>query len=108
MSDAEAARRAGETSVGDEGDLAAHALAVERGGRRQHLPHAGAALGALIADHEHVAFPVLAFLDGFEAGFFAVETTRRTGKFQLTHAGNLNDGTLGREIALEADDTTGD
>src|SRR5262245_49961090 len=108
MSDAEAAGGAGETSVGDEGDLAAHALSVERGGRCQHLAHARAALGALIADHEHVAFPVLAVLDRLEAGFFAVETTRRTGKFQLTHAGNLNNGTLGREIALETDDTAGD
>src|SRR5712691_5839653 len=49
MADAEAACCAGEASVRDEGDLAAHPLAVERGGRGQHLPHAGAALGALVA-----------------------------------------------------------
>ena len=60
MADAEAARRAGEPSVGDQRDLAAHALAVERGGGRQHLTHAGAALGTLIANDEHVAFLVLA------------------------------------------------
>src|SRR4051812_32253609 len=43
MADAETARRARKTTVGDEGDLAAHALAVERRSRRQHLPHARAA-----------------------------------------------------------------
>jgi hypothetical protein len=32
--------------------LLAHALAVERRRGRQHLAHAGAALGAFVADHE--------------------------------------------------------
>jgi hypothetical protein len=46
MADAEAAGRAGEAAVGDQRDLAAHALAVERRRGRQHLAHAGAALAA--------------------------------------------------------------
>src|SRR5690606_29572077 len=48
VSDAEAARRAGEAPVGDQRDALAHALAIERRSRREHLAHAGAALGALV------------------------------------------------------------
>src|SRR5690349_1093381 len=105
MPHAETARCARKPAIGDESDLAPHPLPVESGGRRQHLPHARTALGALITDYEHVAFPVLAAFHCFEAGFFAIETARRAGKFQLTHAGNLNNGTLGREIALEPHDS---
>src|SRR5581483_9921539 len=47
MAHAEAARRAGETAVGDERHLVAHALAVKRGGGGEHLAHAGAPLRAL-------------------------------------------------------------
>src|SRR6185437_9199153 len=55
MADAEAARRAGETAVGDQGDLAAGALAVKRRRGREHLTHAGTALWPLVADDENVA-----------------------------------------------------
>src|ERR1700689_3662091 len=55
MADAKTARRAGETAVGDQRDLAAHALTVERSGSRQHFTHAGAAFRALITDNQHVA-----------------------------------------------------
>ena len=60
VADAEAARGAGEAAVGDQRDLVAHALAVERRRGRQHLAHAGAALGALVADDEDVAVLVVA------------------------------------------------
>ena len=62
MADAEAARRAGEAAVGDERDLVAHALAVERRRGGEHLAHAGAAARALVADDEHLAFLVVACL----------------------------------------------
>src|SRR5580658_2339651 len=107
MADAKTARRAGETAVGDQRDLAAHALTVERSGGRQHLTHAGAAFRALITDDQHVAFPVRPVLDGFEASFLAVEATRRPAETQARHAGNLNDGAVGREIALETHDAPG-
>src|SRR5580658_322745 len=77
MADAEAARRAREPPVGNERNLAARALAVKGRGGGQHLAHAGAALGALVADHEHVAFPVLTRLHGLETRFFAIETAGR-------------------------------
>jgi hypothetical protein len=60
MADAEAARGAGEAAVGDQRHLVAHALAVDRRRGRQHLAHAGAALGALVADDDDVAFLVVA------------------------------------------------
>ena len=80
MADAEAARGAGEAAVGDQRDLVAHALAVERGRGRQHLAHAGAALRALVADDEHVAFLVLARLDRGEGILLAVEAARRPAR----------------------------
>src|SRR6185312_1176556 len=73
MADAEPARRAGETAIGDERDLVAHALAIERRGRREHLAHAGAAARSLIADDENLAFLVGLLAHGLEAGFLAVE-----------------------------------
>src|SRR6185312_14630212 len=76
MADTEAARRAGEAAVGDERDLLAHALAVERRRGRQHLAHARTAARTLVADDEHVAFLVGAVLDRLEAGFLAVEAAR--------------------------------
>ena len=107
MADAEAARRAGETAVGDQRDFVARALAVKRGRRRQHLAHAGAAARALVADDQHVAFLVFACLHRVEAGFLAVEAARRAGELQLLHAGDLHDRAFGREIAFQADDAAG-
>ena len=99
MADAEAARRAGEAAVGDERHLVAHALAIDGGGGRQHLAHAGAAARALVADDEDFAFLVFLVLDRVEAGLFAVEAARRSAEFQFGHAGNLHDRAIRREIA---------
>src|ERR1700730_4552994 len=97
MADAEAARRAREAAVGDERDLAAGALAVERRRRRQHLAHAGTAARPLVADDEDVPLLVLPLLDAGEALFLAVEAARRTREAQLAHAGDLDDGALRRK-----------
>src|SRR4051812_28846483 len=86
MADAEAAGGAGEAAVGDERDLAAHALAGQRRGGLEHFPHAGAALGALVADHDDFAFLVGALLDRLERVFLPVEASRRTGKLEVGHA----------------------
>src|ERR1700689_424784 len=107
MADAETARRAGEPAVGDQRDLAAHALTVEGSGGRQHFTHAGAAFRALVTDDQHVAFPVRPVFDGYEASFLAVEAARRPGETQACHAGNLNDGAFGREITSETHDAAG-
>src|SRR5580692_12453603 len=107
MADAESAGGARKTAVSDERDLGAHALSVKRGGGRKHFTHPGTALRPLVADDQHVAFLVRLFPDRLEASFLAVEATRRTGELQALHPGNLNNGALGREIALEANDAAG-
>ena len=53
----QAVGRAGEAAVGEQRDLLAEALADERGGDVEHLPHPGAARWALVADHDDVARP---------------------------------------------------
>src|SRR5882724_9854957 len=85
MADAEAARRAREAAIGDQRHLAAHALAVERRSGGEHLAHAGAALGALVADDEHFAFLVVAILHRLEAGFLAVEAARGAAELEPAH-----------------------
>src|SRR6478609_1438350 len=109
VADAEAARRAREASVGDQRDLVAHALAVERGRGRQHLAHARAALRTLVPDHEHVALAIAALPDRLEARLLAIEAARRTAEGLLVgrHAGDLHDRALGREVALQADHAAG-
>src|SRR5262245_48637652 len=60
MADAESPRGAGEAAVRDDRHLVAHALAVDGGGRCQHLAHAGTAARALVADDEDITLGVLA------------------------------------------------
>ena len=105
MADAETARCAGEAAVGDERDLAAHALPGQRRRRLQHLTHARTALRPFVANDDHVAFLVRLVLHGRERVFFAIEATRRTGELQIRHTGNFHDRAVGREITLETDNT---
>ena len=67
MADAEAARCAGEAAIGDERDLIAAPLAVNRRCGRQHFAHAWAALGAFVSNHEDFAILIIALLHGGEA-----------------------------------------
>ena len=107
MADAEAAGRARKATVRDEGDLVAHALAVEGGGGRQHLAHAGSALRTLVADDEDVPLLVPAVLHRLETGLLAVEAAGRAAESLLVrrHAGDLHDCTFGSEIAAKAHDS---
>src|SRR5690348_14970069 len=107
MADAEAAGGAGEAAIGDERDLVAHALAIDRRGRRQHLAHAGAAAWALIADDQNLARLVFALAHGLERIFLAVEAMRRAGKFESLHPGDLHDRTLRSKVTLKTDHATG-
>src|SRR5579872_2857919 len=80
MADAEAAGGAGEAAIGDQCDLAAHALPSQCCSRLQHFPHAGTAARTLVANDEDLAFLVGALLDGLEGILFAIEATGRSGK----------------------------
>ena len=99
MADAEAARGAREAPVGDQRHAVAHALAIDGGGRGQHLAHAGSAARPLVADHDNIARLVAALIDRREGVFLAIEAKRRTGEAQILHAGDLHDRALRREVA---------
>ena len=108
VADAEAAGGAREAAVGDERDLVAHALAVERGGGREHLAHAGAALGALVADDEHVAFLVARACRRTRSTPPRCRRRapgRRSAEFFMP--GDLHDRAVGREVAAQRDDAAG-
>src|SRR3546814_5810894 len=103
MADAEATRAARKTAVGDERDLFAHPLPVERGGGRQHLTHTGATLGAFVTDHDHRTFGDLAILDRLERLFLAIEHPCRAFEAQPLHARDLHDRAVGRQRAAQPD-----
>src|SRR5262245_30242733 len=66
MTDAEAACRAREASIGDECDLVAHTLTIKGGGGRQHFPHARPTLGTFVADDENLTLAIRPILDRAE------------------------------------------
>ena len=95
VADHQAVRRAREAAVGDQRDLVAEPFADERRGDVQHLAHAGAAGGAFVADHDHVAGLDRARLDGGEAVLLGVEDARGAAVVEPLVAGELDDAALG-------------
>ena len=77
--------------------------ALRRDGRGdlQHLAHAGPALGAFIANDEHVAGLDLAGLHGGKAGLFGIEDARRAAMLVAIGGGDLHHAAFGGEIAFE-------
>src|SRR5262249_51518669 len=100
IADAHPARRTGEAPVGDQGNLLAHPLAVDKRGHPEHFAHAGTADRTFVADHQHLAGDIVAVADRFDTGLFVLEYPGRALKTQASQAGNLDDGTIGTEIAL--------
>ena len=82
-------------------------MAADRRRYLQHLAHAGAALGAFVANHQHIARLDLARLHGGKAVFFAVEDARRSAMLEAIGSGNLHHAAFRREIALENDEAAG-
>ena len=101
VANAQAARGAGEAAIGQQCHLVAHALAVKQGGNAQHLAHAGAALGAFVADHQHIAGLVLHGLHGVLRFFFRVENPRRALVHQRLEACGLEQSAIRAQITLE-------
>jgi len=101
IADAHAAGRAGKASVGDEGNVLAHALAIDQRGDTQHLAHAGAANRALIADDQHVAGGIFAVAHGVDAMFLVLEHARGPFEHQIPEAGHLDHGAIGAKVALQ-------
>ena len=104
VTDAEAARATGKAPVGDQRHLVTGPLSIERGRGREHLAHAGPALGTLVADDEDVAIAVVARLDRRKAILLAVEDACGTAKDEPAHARNLDDRPLRRQRSRETDD----
>ena len=77
------------------------AAADDRRGHLEHLPHPGAAGRALVADHDHVAGVDPAGLDDGEAVLLALEDAGRAGLAHALGAGDLDDGALGGEVAVQ-------
>ena len=109
MAHAEPPRRATESPVGDQRHLLAHALAGQRGRRRQHLAHARPAGGAFVADDDHLALLVRARLDGGEGVFFAFKHAGGAAEhlFLGRHARHLHDGPVGADVAAQAHHAAG-
>ena len=81
--------------------------AHQRRGGRQHLGHAGPALRALVADHDHAAARDPALLDGGQHRLFLVEDLRRPGEAEAFLARELGDRAVRREAAAQDLDVAG-
>ena len=92
---------AGEAAVGDEGGAGGKAAAIEELHGLVHLPHAGTALGALVADDHHVAGPDLAGQDGLLGGLLRVEADGLALKVveALVKGAGLGDAGVGGQVA---------
>ena len=104
----EATGCAGEASVGQESDGVAQCRdSFDCGGDGEHLAHAGAALGAFVADDEDVAGVDLSVLYRLVAVLFVLEDAGGAGVVQALVPGDLDDAAVGREIAAQDDEAAG-
>lgn len=78
VADAGAAGRAGEAAVGHQRHRLRKAHAHQCRGGGQHLPHAGAALGAFVPDHQHFAMLYHAAVDGLDGILLTLKAAGRT------------------------------
>src|SRR5262249_61333856 len=82
----------------------ATAGALERAGDVDHLAHARPALRSLVANDDDVVGLDLAFLDGLEGAFLALEHARGAAMLGLALAGELDHAAAGGEVAAQDDD----
>ena len=109
VADRRAAGGAGEPAVGDQRDGRALAAALDGRGGGQHLPHAGAALRAFVADDDDVAVVDEAGIDGGLGLFLRVKAAGRA--FVHQHFGGdgrpFDDAGVGGEVAAEDGNAAG-
>ena len=105
VTDHEPVRGAREAAVGDQRDGFREALADDRGGDVQHLAHAGAAVRALVADHDHVALADRAGFHRREGVLLGVEDAGRPSVQRAIVPGELHRAPAGSEVAVEHGDT---
>ena len=109
MADGSPPGGAGEAAVGDEGHILIQAHARDGGGGVEHLPHAGTALGALVADDHYVAGHDPAGIDGLDGVLLAVEHPGRAlvDHHLRGHSGLLHHAAVGGQVALQHGDAAG-
>ena len=101
MADHHAPGAAGKTPVRNQTHGFAHALTDQRTGGCQHFLHAGAAFGAFVADHQHIAVFDLLRHDRIHGLALGVEHTRRAGDFGRFQSGDLGHTAFGRQVAFQ-------
>ena len=101
MADHQPTRCAREAAVGDERDRLAQPRADDRRGHAQQLAHARPTGGALVADDEHVARLDVSGADRVGARLLGVEDQRGAGVCPALRAGELDEASLGREVAAQ-------
>ena len=90
----------GESAVSDQGHIVAQSLAHDGAGHRQHLPHAGAADGAFVADNHDVARDYLLSLYRRKGILLLVEDPGRSLKYLFLVPGHLDDRSIRRQVAV--------
>ena len=109
MADGRSPGRAGEPAVGDEGHVLVQSHTGDGGGGVQHLPHTGAALGSLVADHHHVAGTDAPGVDDGDGLLLAVEHPGGTFVPQhfRGHGALLHHAAVRGQIAEQGGDAAG-
>src|SRR5699024_5797914 len=82
-------------------DVLAETRTLDRARDREHLAHAGAALGPLVADDDDVAGRDRAVLERVHRGTLALEDARGALEDVGVETRGLHDGSLGREGPAE-------
>src|SRR5438034_1061238 len=101
IADAHSARRAEKPPVGDKRDLLSHPVPVNQCGNAQHLAHAGTADRTFITNDENLTRGIFAIANSIDAFFLILEHACVSFKYQLLEAGDLDNGAIRAEVALQ-------
>ena len=103
MADGQAAGGAAESAVRHQSDLSAQALAQHSSHKGFHVGHSGAALGAFVADDDHVTGHDLVFQDGMPGVILGIVALGRAAEFPGggVHGAELDDGAVGADVAVQ-------
>mmetsp|Transcript_14368 Transcript_14368/g.41139 ORF Transcript_14368/g.41139 Transcript_14368/m.41139 type:complete len:263 (-) Transcript_14368:789-1577(-) len=107
MPNDEPMRATGEPPICHQGHVLAEAGPHDGARGREHLPHAGAAFGAFVADHNEVAFRDLSLLQALEHRLLAVEDVGSAGEADALFARDLPDCTLRAQVPVQDLDVPG-
>src|SRR5262245_28284810 len=99
-------RASREPAVGDQRNRIEQSLPDQRGGGREHLRHAGAALRALVTDDDDVTGLDLLREDRVQAVLLGVKNPRPAGELRFLNPGGLSDTAFGRQIAFKNGEMT--